>query len=87
MATNDFSNLRITRSRSTTRDLVFPYAEPEREMSRLRRSHSTPEPSCIAIDFDATFSEENSENHATTPSSQPNNEMSVPVTPTKRLKD
>jgi hypothetical protein len=88
MATNEFSNLRITRSRSTTRDLVLPYAEPEREMSRLRRSHSTPEPSCIAINFDAPLSEENSENHVTTPSSQPNNEMSTPATPTpKRLKD
>jgi hypothetical protein len=90
MATNEFSNLRITRSRSTTRGLVLPYAEPEREMSRLRQSHSTPEPSCITIDFDASLSEENSENHVTNPSSQPNNKMNTPPTPIpipKCLKD
>ena len=86
MATNEFSNLRITRSRSTTKDLVLPYAEPEREMCRLRRTHSTPEPSSIAIDFDAPLSEENSENHITTPSSH--NETNTPIIPPpKRLKD
>jgi hypothetical protein len=88
MATNEFSNLRVTRSRSSARDLVLLYAEPDREMRRLRRSHSTPEPSSVAIDFDAPLSEENSENHLTTPSAQSNNDMSTPVTPTpKRLKD
>ena len=88
MANDESFNLRITRSRSSTRNLVLPYAEPEREMHRLRQYHSTSEPSSVAIDFDAPLSEENSEIHVTTPSSQPNNEMSTPATSTpKRLKD
>lgn len=65
MENEDLSNLRITRSRSSVRNLVLPYEEPEREMHRLKKSLPTPEPSGIAINFDEALSEEDSDNHLT----------------------
>ena len=49
MENEDLSNLRVTRSRSSLRNLVPPYAEPERELRRLRQSLPTPEPSGTTI--------------------------------------
>jgi hypothetical protein len=74
MANEDHSNLRITRNCSSVRNLVLPYAEPEREMHKLKQSLSTPEPSSIAINFDEALSEEDSDNHLTPSSPQSNNE-------------
>jgi hypothetical protein len=88
MAKEDLSSLRVTRSRSSIRNLVLPYAEPEREMRKLREPLSTPEPSSIAINFDEALSEEDSDNHLTPSSPQSNNDLSIleTITP-KRLKD
>ena len=80
MANEDLSSLRVTRSRSSIRNLVLPYAEPEREMRRLRQPLSTPEPSSIAINFDEALSEEDSDNHLTPSSTQSNNDLSTPET-------
>lgn len=68
MVNEDLSKIRITRSRSSLRNLVPPYAEPEREMHRLRQSLPTREPSSAAINFDEALSEEDSDHHLTPPS-------------------
>lgn len=57
-------------------------------MHRLRQSLPTPEPSGTTINFDEALSEENSDHHLTSPSSQSNRDMDTPEIPTpKRLKD
>jgi hypothetical protein len=88
MVNEDLSNLRVTRSRSSLRNLVPPYAEPEREMRRLRKSLPTPEPSGTTINFDEALSKEDSDHHHTPPSSQSSRDMDTPEIPIpKRLKD
>ena len=88
MVNEDLSNLRVTRSRSSIRNLVPPYAEPEREMRRLRQSLPTSKPFGSAINFDEALSEEVSDHHLTPPSPQSNHDMEIPEIPTpKCLKD
>lgn len=88
MVNEDLSNLRVTRSRSSIRNLVPPYAEPEREMHRLRQSLPTSEPFGATINFDEALSEEDSDQHLTPPSLQSNHDMDIPEIPTTNcLKD
>ncbi|PWA91946.1 reverse transcriptase domain-containing protein [Artemisia annua] len=88
MVDEDLTNLRITRSRSSIKNLVPPYAEPEREMRRLRQSLPTPEPFGTTINFDEALSEVESDHHPTPPSPQSNHDADIPenLTP-KCLKD
>lgn len=88
MVNDDLSNLRVTRSRISIRNLVPPYAEPEREVHRLRQSLPPSEPFGATINFDEDLSEEDSDHHLTPPSPRSNHDMGILEIPTpKCLKD
>ena len=79
-------NPRITRSHILIKTLVAPYAEPEREMRKLKRQHQATEPS--TINFDDALSEERSNPPSTPPSPQSDHGMEIPENPKpKCLKD
>ena len=58
MVNEDPANLRNTRICSSTKTLVPPYAEPEREMRRLRKLILTSKTLGTTINFDEALSEE-----------------------------
>ena len=88
MVNEDLTNLRITRSRSSIKSLVPPYAEPEREMRRLRQPLLASEPLGTTINFDEALSEEESDRYPKPPSPQSNQSEETPENPTpKCLKD
>ena len=87
MVNENPSSYRITRSRSTSEDLVHPFDEPERSMRRMRQRSSASEPIDITIDLDETLFEED-DDHVTLPSPQSNHNTEIPEGDIpKRLKD
>ena len=88
MVNENPSSYRITRSRSTSEDLVQPFDEPERSIRKMKQRSSASETVNITVDLDEAFLEEEEDNHVTPTSPQPNQNTKTPEGNIyKRLKD
>ena len=67
MVNENPSSYRVTRSRSTSEDLVQPFDDPERSIRKMKQRTSASETVNITIDLDETHFEEE-DDHVTVPS-------------------
>ena len=78
MVNENPSSYRITRSRSTSEDLVQPFDEPERSIRKMKQRSSASETVNVTVDLDEAFLEEEEDNHVTPTSPHPDQNTEAP---------